>query len=689
MSEISMNSNNLYAVQRRPVQTMPEAAKASFKGAPEPKEKEGWSTTAKVGAAVAVLGAAGLICYLTCGRGLPKDVAQAIKNALEGAQGLSNKSKESLQEIIKNLDSAISKAEGAKVAEDNADLKKMKETLAEAKKQLDNIYNEEKAAAKAAKEQAPKAAEEQAAKATEEQVAKATEEQAPKAAQRTVAIKNAVNAANKAIDDCNTQLCSKGYGENVVSKIDDVLAKLTPEDADYKYWTDKKDIYVERIRQVKDLGERAKKMECIRYNEQTYEQDMRNIDAMIEELDKFGLSSDVKSLQEVKDWMSKTDQRSKQFGRMIATLDRVIEGNVSGSGAAEKTVSEAVPEVANAAEKVAGKGSEPFIEAEKTAENALEQVQTPKPEPGSVQQNTGKIEGSRKGKVSKQARRKLEAAEKAEAERIANEKAAEEAKQQAVERLRKSALGVMENQPDFESLSKNRLEKEMDKIESKLKEFQSLNVGAEDGTVKGLKCRKEVIQAHLNKATAEAKQKNITYQNSVTQMKNESNKKTTSGLLRRNPNNVVPGSVNSPIQPSLSHENEALQNILNKCKNIDNLSVSDCEQLRSDIYLQSMNGKNLQSSEVLVEKRINEFNNFISGLNEKGASEAEKVYQIINSPYDSGALEDCKKHLTNLINSCSKKASKNNFSNEEQYVSGMKVLKDLLAQVEQQLNKSI
>lgn len=656
MSEISMNSNNLYAVQRRPVQTMPEAAKASFKGAPEPEEKEGWSTTAKVGAAVAVLGAAGLICYLTCGRGLPKDVAQAIKNALEGTSDLTNKSKESLREIIKNLDSAISKAEGAKVAEDNADLKKMKETLAEAKKQLDILNNEEKAAAKAA--------------------------------QRTVAIKNAVNAANKAIDDCNTQLCSKGYGENVVSKIDDVLAKLTPEDADYKYWTDKKDIYVERIRQVKDLGERAKKMECIRYNEQTYEQDMRNIDAMIEELDKFGLSSDVKSLQDVKDWMSKKDQRSKQLGRMIATLDRVIEGNVSGSGAAEKTVSEAVPEVANAAEKVAGKGSEPFIEAEKTAENALEQVQTPKPEPGSVQQNTGKIEGSRKGKVSKQARRKLEAAEKAEAERIANEKAAEEAKQQAVERLRKSALGVMENQPDFESLSKNRLEKEMDKIESKLKEFQSLNVGAEDGTVKALNCRKEVIQTHLNKATAEAKQKNTTYQNRVTQMKKESNE-TTSGLLRRNPNNGVSGSVISPIQPSLSHENEALQNILNKCKNIDNLSVSDCEQLRSDIYLQSMNGKNLQSSEVLVEKRINEFNNFISGLNEKGASEAEKVYQIINSPYDSGALEDCKKHLTNLINSCSKKASKNNFSNEEQYVSGMKVLKDLLAQVEQELNKSI
>ena len=262
-------------------------------------------------------------------------------------------------------------------------------------------------------------------------------------------------------------------------------------------------------------------------------------------------------------------------GKVIAGQEESVAGH--GSVSAENTVSQAVSEqAANAAENVTGKGSEPFIEAEKTAENALDRVQTPKPEPGSLQQNTGKIEGSRKGKVSKQARRKLEAAEKAKAERIANEKAAEEAKQQAVERLRKSALDVMEYQPDFESLSKNRLEKEMDKIESKLKEFQSLNVGAEDGTVKALNCRKEVIQTHLNKATAANKQKNTTYQNRVTQMKKESNE-TTSGLLRRNPNNVVSGGANSPMQPSLSHENEALQNI------IDNLSVSDCEQLRSDI----------------------------------------------------------------------------------------------------------
>ncbi len=687
MSEISMNSNNLYAVQKRPVQTMPEAAKASFKGAPEPEEKEGWSTTAKVGAAVAVLGAAGLICYLTCGRGLPKDVAQAIKNALEGAQDLSNKSEEALLEIIQNLGSAISKAEGAKVASDNADLKKMKETLEKAKEQYTKLYNDRQNAWMNACNQASRAAE----------------------------IDKRVAAAEKAISDCNKQHNYIGYGEAAVSNIDDVLANLTPDDARYEYWTKMKNEYVEKSRQVKDLGERVHKMNCITYNKQTYEQDMKNIDAMIEELDKFGLSSDVESLQDVKKRLSAYDDKVKQFnqlcsggnnvlneaaegtkdtvsGKVIAGQEKpgakIVEKEVPGSGAAEKTVSEAVPEVANAAEKVAGKGSEPFIEAEKTAENALDRVQTPKPEPGSVQQNTGKIEGSRKGKVSKQARRKLKAAEKAKAERIANEKAAEEAKQQAVERLKKSALDVMEYQPDFESLSKNRLEKEMDKIESKLKEFQSLNVGAEDGTVKALNCRKEVIQTHLNKATAANKQKNTTYQNRVTQMKKESNE-TTSGLLRRNPNNGVSGSVISPIQPSLSHENEALQNILNKCKNIDNLSVSDCEQLRSDIYLQSMNGKNLQSSEVLVEKRINEFNNFISGLNEKGASEAEKVYQIINSPYDSGALEDCKKHLTNLINSCSKKASKNNFSNEEQYVSGMKVLKDLLAQVEQELNKSI
>lgn len=685
MSEISMNSNNLYAVQRRPVQTMPEAAKASFKGAPEPEGKEGWSTTAKVGAAVAVLGAAGLICYLTCGRGLPKDVAQAIKNALEGAQDLSNKSEEALKEIIQNLGSAISKAEGAKVASDNADLKKMKETLEKAKEQYTKLYNDRQNAWMNACNQASRAAE----------------------------IDKRVAAAEKAISDCNKQHNYIGYGEAAVSKIDDLLAELTPEDAVYEYWTRTKNEYVEKSRQVKDLGERMAKMRRIIHNEQTYEQDIKDIDSLIAELDKFGLDDDVKFLKDVKERLISSDTSRKQgfsggnnvlneaangtkdsvSGNVITGQEKpgakFVEKGVSGSGAAEKTVSEAVQEqTANAAEKVTGKGSEPIIEAKNTAENTLEQVQTPKPESGSVQQNTGKIEGSRKGKVSKQARRKLEAAEKAEAERIANEKAAEEAKQQAVERLRKSALGVMENQPDFESLSKNRLEKEMDKIESKLKEFQSLNVGAEDGTVKALNCRKEVIQTHLNKATAEAKQKNTTYQNRVTQMKKESNE-TTSGLLRRNPNNGVSGSVISPIQPSLSHENEALQNILNKCNNVDKLSVSECEQLRSDIYLQSMNGKNLKSSEVLVEKRINEFNKFISNLNEKGASKAENVNQIINSPYDYDALNDCKNKLENLIKSYSKKASKYNFSTEEQYVSGMKVLNDLLDQVKQELNKSI
>lgn len=353
MSEISMNSNNLYAVQRRPVQTMPEAAKASFKGAPEPEEKEGWSTTAKVGAAVAVLGAAGLICYLTCGRGLPKDVAQAIKNALEGTQDLTNKSKESLREIIKNLDSAISKAEGAKVAEDNADLKKMKETLAEAKKQLDNILNnEEKAAAKAAEEQAAK-------------------QQTEKAAQRAVAIRNAVDAANKAIADCNTQLCSKGYGENAVSKIDDVLAKLTPDDAGYEYWTKMKNEYVEKSRQVKDLVERKEKILTIGYNEQTYEQDLKKVDSLIAEFEKFGLDDDVKFLKDVKERLISSDTSRKQgfsggnnvlneaangtkdsvSGNVITGQEKpgakFVEKGVSGSGAAEITV------------------SEPFIEAER------------------------------------------------------------------------------------------------------------------------------------------------------------------------------------------------------------------------------------------------------------------------------------------------------------------------------------
>lgn len=109
---VSFNQPSQYPVSALNVksgQKPDEAAKASFKGAPEGEEKEGMSTAAKVGIGAAVLGAAGLILYFTCGKGGSK--------AAEGAKDVAEKGKEAIDSAKKIVEKTIDdfKKEGNKI----------------------------------------------------------------------------------------------------------------------------------------------------------------------------------------------------------------------------------------------------------------------------------------------------------------------------------------------------------------------------------------------------------------------------------------------------------------------------------------------------------------------------------------------------------------------------------------------
>ena len=99
---VSFNQPSQYPVSAlnvKSAQKPDEAAKASFKGAPEGEEKEGMSTAAKVGIGAAVLGTAAAILYFTCGKGGSK--------AAEGAKDVAEKAKEALVDTKKYFDTSI------------------------------------------------------------------------------------------------------------------------------------------------------------------------------------------------------------------------------------------------------------------------------------------------------------------------------------------------------------------------------------------------------------------------------------------------------------------------------------------------------------------------------------------------------------------------------------------------------
>ena len=137
---VSFNQNSYYpvnTVQKNPVQN--PAAKASFKGAPEPEEKEGMSTTAK-----AVLVTAGLaltILGVIYGHKAYKNsnLEKLLKELVGKSRGCTDRSISELEELEKQMSKALETAKKGGLPDDNRQVDLLKSALHNVKKERQNL----------------------------------------------------------------------------------------------------------------------------------------------------------------------------------------------------------------------------------------------------------------------------------------------------------------------------------------------------------------------------------------------------------------------------------------------------------------------------------------------------------------------------------------------------------------------
>ncbi len=137
---VSFNQNSYYpvnTVQKKPVQN--PAAKSSFKGAPEPEEKEGMSTTAKAvlvtaGLALATLGVIyGHKAYKN------SNLEKPLKELLGKARDYMDMSITELEELEKQMTKALETAKKGGLPDDNSEVNLLKSALHNVKNERQNL----------------------------------------------------------------------------------------------------------------------------------------------------------------------------------------------------------------------------------------------------------------------------------------------------------------------------------------------------------------------------------------------------------------------------------------------------------------------------------------------------------------------------------------------------------------------